>query len=465
MYHNCKLKHAVTVALSLIAFGFHHSSNALALGDINDTSHLDQSLITTTENTQANNTKNTIIVRKADTNVETSATELAMPTQTQMRLSISTSNNFSTQGSTTAGLRLDKQLSFQPIANYAIVTKNIAVEDEITAMNKRLKHLQKQISTLEEKNLKLESENKLRSEQLPQTGTFQTKLMNTLPFIGTGLLLVVSYIGFTWLRRRQLKLKEYNTKAIWLNTSKQDNELESHTLKMSNSDNIFADLDFGIEDTDTDEKLSPSRMPENFDATKTEEESIVFEDEQQISVLDHADVFLSHGRSALAIQLLQSHLSAHPKQSVTIWLFLLDLLAKDNLQSLYEQTAQDCKLHYNVKITEFSKPETTSTESLEDFPRLAQGLESVWNTPAAIVYLEDLIYNNRLEPRAGLPKNLIEELVLLRSIAQVSVNTAEVIQLNEKKLAIIEQKEALLGTKKTEQNATIFEFTLTEKNN
>ena len=73
-------------------------------------------------------------------------------------------------------------------------------------------------------------------------------------------------------------------------------------------------------------------------------------------------------------------------------------------------------------------------------------------------------------------------MVLLRSIANDNVNSAEVIHLDEKKLAINEQKEAILEERKAEKlkemaeadrlakekaeaekNETDFEFTLVEK--
>lgn len=615
MQSNHKLKHAVTAALSIIAFGFHSSSYALGLGDIDVKSNLGQPLkarvnilgagdlkdtscirlgpnsdlghvnfilgqlsgdvakLTLTSNkvinepilnlsivagcdsvitrdyvllldpplsTQANNiqTNNAVIVQKIDSSVETSTTISALPTQktkpkpktnarnkspsskkamvknlkktnslakqssgtadvelkhtpnikpatTQPRLSIS-GGSYVTSHANTVGLRLDRQLSFTPDPSAAILSENIAIEDEVTVMNKRLAHLQSQITTLQTQNLKLASENKLKSAQLTQSDSFQTRLASILPFIGTGLLLIGGYVTFNWLRRRQALLQNHETEAIWTNTTLEQDDTMSKESRVATKENIFEKIDFGINDSAEDSQLAPDSMEVAFESTKTDEQSIMLEDDQQFSVLDHADVFLSHGRSTLAIQLLQNHLLEHPKQSVTIWLFLLDLLAKENLESLYLQTTEDCKLHFNVKIAEFSRPETISNESLEDFPHLAQGLESVWNTPAAVVYLDDLIYNNRLEPRAGLAKNLIEELVLLRSMAQENVNSAEVIHLGEKKLAMIEKKEALLETRKAEKlkemveaervervkavakaeaenNSTDFEFTLIEK--
>lgn len=610
MQRNIKLKHNVTAALSLLAFGFHPSTYALGLSDLevksslgqplkatvnvlgasdlkdtsclrlgpnSDLSHvnfvlgplsgdiakltvtsnhlinepivnlsiiagcdssirrdyvllLDPPLSSQADNTFINNIEESVIVQKTDTNVEASTdalttsiqkvtpevskvvdssrkktttnnlkkskivaqkssgiTEVAFkksteikPETTQAKLSISGGSYVTTSQANKMHLRLDKQLSFTPDTSMAMMNETIAIEDEVTVMNKRLAHLQQQITTLQKQNLNLVSENQLKSEQLLQANTFQ--FGNLLPFLGSGLLLLSGYITLNWLRRRQKLLQHHHTEAIWTNTNDEHDASIINDSSPIVAKESFADFGFGITESAQDDQLFPRSMESTFESTKNEEQHIVIEDDEQFSVLDHADVFLSHGRSTLAIQLLQNHLLDHPKQSVTIWLFLLDLLAKENLESLYEQTAQDCKQYFNVKIANFSKPETIANESLEDFPRLAQGLESVWNTPAAVVYLDDLIYNNRLEPRAGLAKNLIEELVLLRSMAHENVNTAEVIHLDQKKLAIVEQKEALLEKRKAEKlqelaeveraarakveaekKETDFEFTLIEK--
>lgn len=159
-------------------------------------------------------------------------------------------------------------------------------------------------------------------------------------------------------------------------------------------------------------------------------------------ILDHADVFLSIGRDNLAIALLQNHLIDYPTQSVTIWLFLLDLLAKDNQQTLYEKIAKDCKKYFNVKIPSFSNDIANTVVGLESFTRLTDGLAQVWGTKASLKFLDDLIYNTRLEARIGFAKNVMEELVLLRGIAQEAVKTAEIINLKEKKMLLREIKDA-----------------------
>lgn len=365
----------------------------------------------------------------------------------EARLSIS-GGSFTPTDINNMTLRLDRQLSFNPdLTSDTVATESVAIEDEITVMNKRLAHLQQQINVLQEQNLKLASDNQLKSAQLIEAEGLS--LGNVLAIIGTGAILWFGgYVGLNWLRRRQSLLQTHNTEAIWINTGK-DTESSQPNTNAERSD--FDEINFDIKENIKDNQLIPNSMQSTFESTKTEEDAIFMEDDQEFSVLDHADVFLSHGRATLAIQLLQNHLLEYPKQSVTIWLFLLDLLAKENLQKLYDQTAEDCKLHYNINISAFKQSESLTSESLEDFPRLAEGLAAVWNTPAAVTFLDDLIYNNRLEPRAGLAKNLIEELVLLRSMAQENVNSAQVISLDEKKLALNEEKEALLQARKAEK--------------
>lgn len=385
-------------------------------------------------------------------------------------------------------LRMDKNLTFTPDPK-SLPMDDIALEDEVTVMNNRLAHLENQISLLQEKNLKLESENKTQAAQLAMAKS--SRGFNFWPIVGAGLLFAAGYVAFTLLRRRQLAIQLENAPYLWAKEDKQsiDEDTEQATdvthQKVGSTGTLFNQNEETEKDESGDSTIEPKPENIDFDSDAANEQNILVEDEQEFSVLDHADVFLSHGRASLAIQLLQNHLLEFPKQSVTIWLFLLDLLAKEDNKAQYEETALDCRLHYNIHIPEFSKPESTSSESLEDFPRLANGLENVWDTPEALNFLDDLIYNNRLEPRAGLPKNLIEELLVLRAIAQDNNNSADVIQLDEKKLAMVEQKEAILEQRKQqklqemaeaqkeakekeeatlkEELETDFEFTLVEK--
>jgi hypothetical protein len=390
----------------------------------------------------------------------------------QPKLSIS-SGNETRLAAGAMDLRMDKVLATTPDAN-APAAGNVEMDDEVTAMNNRLVNLEKQLLKLQQENVALKSDNKLKVEQLEQAGSFRAKLYTLLPFLGGGLLLAGAYFAAGWWRRRQDALQEENTAAIWTQihhdidpSQEVSADATAHAEK-----SIFDDLAPQAENEAEEIKVAEpavaidksTAMEMSFEATKQQEDQIlVEEDDSGLTVLDHADVFLSHGRTNLAIQLLQSHLLEHPKQSVTIWLFLLDLLARENLRDVYEKTALECQEHFNVKISEFKKLEMDAQESLESFPRLCEGLQQVWNTMGCTVYLDDLIYNTRLEPRAGFHKNLIEELLLLKGIAQMNADSAQIIMLDEKKIAIKEQKEAALAAKKAEKFQELKEAQLAEQ--
>ncbi|MFM9835572.1 MAG: hypothetical protein ACKVOA_05675 [Methylophilaceae bacterium] len=370
-------------------------------------------------------------------------TEKSLQKSNQPRLSIS-GGDASDAPLITNKLRLDKQLTFTPDPNAQAPVVDADLEDEMTAMNNRLAHLSAQVSMLQNRNLSLESENKLKAQEIAEVKVSENKFRWIGYALGGALLLVSWQLLRKWWWRREYEKQMAEIEAVKpiQNTAEDDFTLDSQDEHVD--DKSRQNLNSAVDKS--------SKEQAEFEPLENDKQPIVIdENAYDLSILDHADVFLSHGRTSLAIQLLQNHLLDHPKQSITIWLFLLDLLAKENLQAVYEQTALECKEHFNIKIADFAKGDKTSNHNLESFPHLAEGLEQVWGTPASVVYLDDLIYNNRLEPRAGLDKNLIEELLLLKSIAQENVNSAEVIQLDEKKVAMQEQKEALVAAKKAEK--------------
>lgn len=411
----------------------------------------------------AQNTVNNINKNAADLNASNITKNVA--TKSKPRLSISGGEPFNNVNS--IGLRLDKQLHFSAETAPEAVASDISVADEATVLSNRLAHLEQQITALQQRNTALEAEKTLSVQSSQETKTKSNFSANFSPdfeldfawwpyLTGFGLLLGGYFANF-WRRRRQFQQMD-NPEDVW-------NVLDAN----SNDDAYYKEFD--LSDTLFESKPSAEAIAaekatlatHDLEATQIAPISMPIEEESlEVNILDHADVFLSHGRTSLAIQLLQNHLMDFPKQSVTIWLFLLDLLAKENLQAMYEQTALECKEHFNIRIVAFSNDEASSKQNLEDFPRLTTGLEQVWGSPAALVYLDDLIYNSRLENRIGFEKTVLEELILLRSIAQSNVSKADIIQLDEKKMAIKELKDAKLAATKTDKLQKIEELTLVE---
>ena len=413
---------------------------------------------------------------------EDSSKNAALDSKPRLRISAEeTSSN--TQH--TPNLRLDRELHFNAEASPQAAA-NIEMQDEATVLNNRMLHLEQQINTLMQANQKLKAENKIaenkfKAQQLEQVNSSSNKLDWLGYILGGGLLLSGLTIAEKLRSRRQIQ-QLVDAELAFLSPNQTVNN-SANLEEFKTNDDYFGSLtrqEFSSTFENSTVKSSVFEPPKTAETPFSVEE---FDSEHNI--LDHADVFLSHGRTSLAIQLLQNHLLDFPKKSVTIWLFLLDLLAKENMHGVYEQTALECKEHFNIRIAAFSNDEASPKQHVEDFPRLYAGLQDVWGTPAALVYLDDLIYNSRLETRVGFEKCVLEELLLLKSIAQDLVSTATVIQLDEKKLALKELKDAQIAANKAEKlllmdelpvlkdsknlaqmaletEETLFEFNLTE---
>ncbi len=383
------------------------------------------------------------------------------------RLSIS-AGEISSNNQHTANLRLDKELHFIAEAAPEGAMASIEMQDEATVLNNRMLHLEKQINTLLQANQKLKAENKIaeskiaenniKTQQLEQANASSNKL-DWLGYILGGALLLSGLTIAEKLRSRRQIQQLAEAELAFLSADQTTNNSANLEVFKTNDD-YFAPLtrqEFSSTDEISTEKSSVFE-PSNTTVTPFSVEEF----DAEHNILDHADVFLSHGRTSLAIQLLQNHLLDFPKQSVTIWLFLLDLLAKENMQGVYEQTALECKEHFNIRIAAFTNDEASPKQHFEDFPRLNAGLQGVWGTPAALVYLDDLIYNSRLETRAGFEKSVLEELLLLKSITQDLGSKATVIQLDEKKLALKELKDAQIAANKAEKLLLMDELPLLE---
>lgn len=363
-------------------------------------------------------------------------------------LSISSGDMVMSDSLQSPNLLLDRQLHLSPETSPEAYAPELAVQDEVTVMNNRLAHLQKQINTLQLRNSALEADSKLKVQLAEQEKTSSNNWQWLSYLAGAGLLAGAYFTADWWRRRRQMQQLD-EAEATWINIELEETAPDMVTETVNANDDFFEESTTTTSLISAEDSAAKQIMVEEFDADQ--------------NILDHADVFLSHGRTSLAIQLLQNHLIDYPKQSVTIWLFLLDLLAKENMEAAYEQTALECKEHFNIRIAEFTNDEASAKTTFEDFPRLHAALQELWGTPAALVFLDDLIYNSRLESRVGFEKSVIEELLLLKNIASETMSTAEVIQIDEKKLMMQERKEAQIAAKKAEKILQMNELALVEE--
>ena len=385
---------------------------------------------------------------------------MVKPLTNKPRLTISGGNlNDSSVPAGALALRLDGQLHFTPNTDPRAFAAEAEVQDEVTVMNNRLAHLERQLTTLQKRNLVLETSSKAGLQEI-EDNKKQSSFWRWIAYLLGALLIGGAIFAADWWRKRQLSLK-LESEATWTyidekSASDDSNQASLYELDEKNEtfQNPVTNIVPNADETIKDGELLSSLATEEFDfapvkpafmASKVE--SVVVEED----ILDHADVFLSHGRSGLAIQLLQNHLFDYPERSMTVWLFLLDLLAKEGQEEEYKTAAIECKKYFNVALPDYALPLPQNSQGIESFNVLTSHLTNVWQTEEAVTFLDGLIYNNRLQPRSGFNHGTFEELALLKGIAQEHEQTAQIIPLFQKvptikvaaKTKIIEKNDAI----------------------
>lgn len=306
-------------------------------------------------------------------------------------------------------LRLATEIDFsRPEATIAPQTTTDAM-DEVTVMANRLAHLEKQITSLQTRNaqLVLDAEN-AKAENAKTDWLLILK-------IALGIILALATAE---LLRRKLSNKQENNSDPWFDAKRFDAE---EPASMSNDTKLFSSNSKNSLESSGDgaSPLSESgySVPSSQSSSFSNKESITPEKEDHGSVIDDADVFIEHGRPALAIQLLQNHLLDAPAESPAIWLKLINLLSKEASEAEYDEAVLECNKHFNIKAAKYGSTTEKDDSSIEDYPHIITRLEGVWGSPYAVGFINDLINNKRSQPREGLNQGAFEDLFFLRNIA------------------------------------------------
>lgn len=311
------------------------------------------------------------------------------------------SNENGTQPS--LSLRLETQLDLNRPVDVAPLSATDAM-DEVTVMANRLAHLEKQILSLQNRNLQLQAETEKAKNEGFRLLPNQSEWLNNI-LIALGVIAALACIE--WLRRKLLRDRLSRNEAIWFD-AEADAAEEAATASNSSRSSVEATV-FG--DSMFDSNLPTRSLADDLPTQVEKGESD--------NILEHAEVFIAHGRPVLAIQLLQNHLEDSPTESPIVWLKLLSLLAKEGSESEYEATVSECNQFFNVKMPRFAEAANADTSSIEDHPHIVDRLQGVWGSQFAIGFLDDLIYNQQAQPREGFERGTFEELFFLKQIAGI----------------------------------------------
>jgi pilus assembly protein FimV len=135
--------------------------------------------------------------------------------------------------------------------------------------------------------------------------------------------------------------------------------------------------------------------------------------------IELAEIMLSMGLGHGAVQTLTEQIRNQPKQALRHWLKLLEIYRRNGQQAEFERSAEELRLHFNVRPEDWH-PQPGAPQTIENFPHIAKRLTELWGTADCLVYMENLLADNRGGARSGFPQPVAEELLLLISLMRAT---------------------------------------------
>ncbi|WP_148103023.1 type IV pilus assembly protein FimV [Sulfuricystis multivorans] len=150
-------------------------------------------------------------------------------------------------------------------------------------------------------------------------------------------------------------------------------------------------------------------VPSSIEATPAEETD---------QAIELAEVMLSMGLGHGAVQTLTEQIRNEPKQALRHWLKLLEIYRRNGQQAEFERSAEELRLHFNVRPEDWHPQGIQQT--LENFPHIAKRLTELWGTADCLVYMQNLLADNRGGARSGFPQPVAEELLMLIAVMRAA---------------------------------------------
>jgi hypothetical protein len=140
--------------------------------------------------------------------------------------------------------------------------------------------------------------------------------------------------------------------------------------------------------------------------------------EEVHDVQQQADFFISLGEHARAIDVLRSHINAHPGTSPVAWLDLLAIYHRLHRREDYEATRQEFEEVFNAAAPAFDAYLAQGQGTLETYPEALERITALWPSPKVLELIETAIFRNPGAQEEPFGLEAYRELLLLHSIAK-----------------------------------------------
>lgn len=184
-------------------------------------------------------------------------------------------------------------------------------------------------------------------------------------------------------------------------------------------------IEFSLEEADPESvALANARVPQP--AAHLPRPPRKAQDPNVDPTMELAEIMLSLGLEQGAAQALVEYTEANPRQALYHWLKLLDIYRNSGNQEEFREAAEKLRRHFNVEAEDWAKAHPSAAPTLENFPRIAAQVQETWSRPEECsAYLRHLLEDNRDGARAGFPRPVAEEILMLIEVLKTEANPGQ----------------------------------------
>lgn len=185
-------------------------------------------------------------------------------------------------------------------------------------------------------------------------------------------------------------------------------------------------IEFSLEDADPEAIARANARVQKMQAKRSAKASVAGPESNVEPTLELAEIMLSLGLEEGAAETLVEYTEANPRQALHHWLKLLDIYRHGGHIEDFKETAEKLRRNFNIQAEDWAKGSQTEAPTLESFPRLSEHVQNAWMRPEECIgYLRNLLEDNREGARAGFPRPVAEEILLLIEILQETSGVAQ----------------------------------------
>lgn len=196
-------------------------------------------------------------------------------------------------------------------------------------------------------------------------------------------------------------------------------ELEEQDLPLEEAANLSQEVP--TLNHELTQQMEQGLMLENFDF----QEQQIDTSREVNNILVRSEFHLLLKQTDSAVKLLRESIEQNEtlSQEPALWLMLLRIYRQERRSEPFAELRQEFGKIFNIEVPGWEAEDRRSGDeraTLEaDYPRLMHRIVALWNTPNCMLFVDNLLHDDRDGTRRGFDIHIAEELLMLKGVLRV----------------------------------------------